>query len=273
MAEFTLEEMYADPTAKPKPVVDPRLVKALVPQTSVLSPKDQRAFELSEAKRKSDEQAKIAEEKRATARKIEEENRATAKKLAEEARQKETKLAEEQRALKQKSEEIDLKKSKNLENLPTLVSRAKSILTGEFVDKTGKLVKTTLPTQSVAGSIIDTVGGVVGIAPEGAAEADRLKVISGALVLAMPRMEGAQSDTDTKLYKEMAGKVGDETIPIKRRLAALEEVEILYSKYNKTPELKNTPPVGAPPDVKQAKDGNWYSPDPKRPGKYLMWGD
>jgi hypothetical protein len=273
MAEFTLEEMYADPTAKPKPVVDPRLVKALVPQTSGLSPKDQRAFELSEAKRKSDEQAKIAEEKRTQTRKIEEENRATAQKLAEEARQKETKLAEEQRALKLKSEEIDLKKSKNLENLPTLVSRAKSILTGESVDKTGKLVKTTLPTQSVAGSIIDTVGGVVGISPPGAAESDRLKVISGALVLAMPRMEGAQSDADTKLYREMAGKVGDETVPIKRRLAALDEVQEIYSKYNKTTELKNNPPVGAPPDVKQAKDGNWYSPDPKRPGKYLMWRD
>jgi hypothetical protein len=273
MAEFTLEEMYADPTAKPKPVVDPRLVKALVPQTSGLSPKDQRAFELSEAKRKSDEQAKIAEEKRTQTRKIEEENRATAQKLAEEARQKETKLAEEQRALKLKSEEIDLKKSKNLENLPTLVSRAKSILTGESVDKTGKLVKTTLPTQSVAGSIIDTVGGVVGISPPGAAESDRLKVISGALVLAMPRMEGAQSDADTKLYREMAGKVGDETVPIKRRLAALDEVQEIYSKYNKTPELGNKLPTGAPPEAKQAKDGNWYSPDPKRPGKYLMWRD
>jgi hypothetical protein len=270
MAEYTGEVIYDNPQGKPKPVVNPALVNALVPPAVVpkaasvpaLSPQDQRAFDLAEAKRKADVQSKIAEE-----------NRATARKLQEEARQKEIKLAEEKRSLELKSKEIDLKKSKNLENLPTLVSRAKSILTGESVDKTGKLTKTTLPTQSVAGSIIDTVGGVVGIAPEGAAEADRLKVISGALVLAMPRMEGAQSDADTKLYREMAGRVGDETIPIKRRLAALDEVQEIYSKYNKTPELKNNPPVGAPPDVKQAKDGNWYSPDPKRPGKYLMWGD
>ena len=234
MAEFTLEEMYADPTAKPKPVVDPRLVKALVPQTNNLSPKDQRAFDLAEAKRKSDEQAKIAEEKRSTARKIEEENRATAKKLAEEARQKETKLAEEQRALKQKSEEIDLKKSKNLENLPTLIKRAKSVLTGESVDETGAVTKAPLPTQSLGGSVIDFMGGIVGKTPQGAAQADRLKVIGGALVLAMPRMEGPQSDADTKLYREMAGKVGDETVSIQRRLAALDEVEKIYSKYNKT---------------------------------------
>ena len=264
MAEYTGEVIYETPQGKTKPAVNPALVKALVPQSAVsgLSPQDQRAFDLAEAKRKADQQSKIAEE-----------NRAQGRKLQEEARQKEIKLAEEQRSLELKSKEIDLKKSKNLENLPTLVSRAKSILTGESVDETGKLTKTTLPTQSVAGSIIDTVGGVVGIAPEGAAEADRLKVISGALVLAMPRMEGAQSDADTKLYRDMAGKVGDETVPIKRRLAALDEVQQIYSKYNKTPELKNNPPVGAPPDVKQAKDGNWYSPDPKRPGKYLMWGN
>lgn len=30
-------------------------------------------------------------------------------------------------------------------------------------------------------------------------------------------------------------------------------------------------PAGAPADAKQAPDGNWYSPDPKRPGKYLKW--
>jgi hypothetical protein len=263
MGKFTGEVIYDDPQAQGKPAVNPALVKALVPPTSMgLSPQDQRALNVSEANRRAEEQQKIAAEKRAQAQKIEEENRATAKKLAE-----------EQRALKQKSEEIDLKKFKNLENLPTLVSRAKSILTGESVDKTGKLVKTTLPTQSVAGSIIDTVGGVVGISPPGAAESDRLKVISGALVLAMPRMEGAQSDADTKLYREMAGKVGDETVPIKRRLAALDEVQEIYSKYNKTPELGNKLPTGAPPEAKQAKDGNWYSPDPKRPGKYLMWRD
>jgi hypothetical protein len=30
------------------------------------------------------------------------------------------------------------------------------------------------------------------------------------------------------------------------------------------------PPPGAPPGAKQAPDGNWYVPDPARPGKYLM---
>jgi hypothetical protein len=30
-------------------------------------------------------------------------------------------------------------------------------------------------------------------------------------------------------------------------------------------------PANAPADAKQAPDGNWYSPDPARPGKYLKW--
>ena len=232
MAEYTGEVIYDTPQGKPKPVVNPALINALVPPAvtpraaampAPLSPQDQRAFDLAEAKRKSDQQSKIAEE-----------NRAVARKLEEEARQKQTKQAEEQRAIKLKSEEIDLKKAKNLENLPTLIKRAKSVLTGESVDETGAVTKAPLPTQSLGGSVIDFMGGIVGKTPQGAAQADRLKVIGGALVLAMPRMEGPQSDADTKLYREMAGKVGDETVSIQRRLAALDEVEKIYSKYNKT---------------------------------------
>ena len=231
MAEFTLEEAYGKQNPQPKPAINPALVNALVPPAAMpsatpnamLSPKDQKAFDLAEAKRKSNQQSKIDEE-----------NRATSRKLQEEARQKEAKLAEEQRAIKLKSEEIDLKKAKKLENLPTLIKRAKSVLTGESVDETGAVTKTPLPTQSLGGSIIDAVGSVVGKTPQGAAQADRLKVIGGALVLAMPRMEGPQSDADSKLYREMAGKVGDETVTIQRRLAALDEVEKIYSKYNKT---------------------------------------
>jgi hypothetical protein len=219
MAEFTLEDVYAAPTARPKPQINPALVNALVPpavapagSTPALSPKNQREYDLAEAKRKADVQTKIAEENRATARKLE----------------------EEQRAVKAKSAEIDLKKSKNLENLPTLITRAKAVLKGESVDETGAVTKAPLPTQSLGGSVIDFMGGVVGKTPQGAAQADRLKVIGGALVLAMPRMEGPQSDADTLLYREMAGKVGDNTVSIERRLAALDEVEKIYSKYNKT---------------------------------------
>jgi hypothetical protein len=217
MAEYTGEVIYETPQGKTKPAVNPALVNALVPPVAAnpsvsLSPQDQRSFALSEANKRAAEQVKIREE----------------------ARQKATKLEEEQRAIEAKSKEIDLKKSKNLENLPTLIARAKSVLKGESVDETGAVTKAPLPTQSLGGSIIDAVGAFVGKTPQGAAQADRLGVIGGAMVLAMPRMEGPQSDADTKLYREMAGKVGDNTISTERRLAALDEVEKIYSKYNKT---------------------------------------
>ena len=59
MAEFTLEEIYAAPKVQPKPAINPALVNALVPpsaapavSTPPLSPKNQREFDLAEAKRK-----------------------------------------------------------------------------------------------------------------------------------------------------------------------------------------------------------------------------
>jgi hypothetical protein len=97
------------------------------------------------------------------------------------------------------------------------------------------------PTNSLAGSLYDKAASVIGSSPEGAAEADKLKVIGGALVSKMPRMEGPQSDKDTVLYREMAGRVGDDTLPVARRKAALETVKQLYVKYAPT----NTTPVKA----------------------------
>ena len=56
--------------------------------------------------------------------------------------------------------------------------------------------------------------------------------------------------------------------------------ENLESAYRKKMDLgvakssnSTGAPAGAPTDVKQAPNGKWYSPDPKRPGKYLEWGE
>ena len=133
------------------------------------------------------------------------------------------------------------KKARSLEQMPDLISSAKSILQGTGVDEKGQPIKTPLPTQSYGGMALNALGGIIGKTPPGAAEADRLKVIGGAMVMAMPRMEGPQSDADVKLYREMAGRVGDETISIERRLASLNEVEKLYSKYNKNSGWKVIP--------------------------------
>jgi len=61
-----------------------------------------------------------------------------------------------------------------------------------------------------------------------------------------------------------------------------EEQDAIKATYSKEQGFKdfaplpqrigiNKPPAGAPADAKQAPDKNWYSPDPKRPSKYLMW--
>lgn len=136
---------------------------------------------------------------------------------------------------KTEADKAEQKKTRNLEQMPDLISSAKAILQGNGgVDAQGQPIKTQLPTQSYGGAAVDVLGGLIGKTPQGAAQADRLKVIGGAMVMAMPRMEGPQSDADVRLYREMAGRVGDETVSIQRRLAALDEVEKLYSKYNKT---------------------------------------
>jgi hypothetical protein len=44
-------------------------------------------------------------------------------------------------------------------------------------------------------------------------------------------MEGPQSNFDVQNYMTMAGKIGDRTVPVKERLAALDQVRKLQQKY------------------------------------------
>lgn len=67
--------------------------------------------------------------------------------------------------------------------------------------------------------------------PKSAADA-QLRVLSGALVSKMPRMQGPQSDKDVQMYKEMAGQVGDPSLPASVRSQALKTVKLLYGKYS-----------------------------------------
>lgn len=115
--------------------------------------------------------------------------------------------------------EIDAKKGASMEGIGDTITRAREIL------QSGK------PTESTFGTMVDAGGRLFGTTPEGAPEADQLRVLGGALVSKMPRMEGPQSNFDVQNYKDMAGQVGDSTLPIERRLAALAEVERLYAKY------------------------------------------
>ena len=99
-------------------------------------------------------------------------------------------------------------------------------------------------TESGIGNIRDAVGRVVGVSTVNAQDAARLEAMSGWLVANVPRMEGPQSNIDLQNYTTMAGKIGDRTVPIAERMAALEEVDRLQRKYadiNGTP----MPPAAA----------------------------
>lgn len=101
--------------------------------------------------------------------------------------------------------------------------------------------RTLLPgaTGSGIGAAADSTNRFFGVTTQAAQKAAQLEALGGQLVMKMPRMEGPQSNMDQLLYREMAGKVGDRTVPIKEREAALDVVERLNKKYATTkPEEK-----------------------------------
>ena len=130
--------------------------------------------------------------------------------------------------------EAQAKRDFNMEGLGDIIAEAKGVLTGP--------VK---PTSSGAGSLIDKGAAFVGASLPGADEAANLKAIGGALVAKMPRMEGPQSDRDTANYQAMAGRVGDDTLPVSQRLSALMVVERLWRKYD-TGQRSNARPDAQP---------------------------
>lgn len=80
-------------------------------------------------------------------------------------------------------------------------------------------------TGSTLGSMRDKVGGMIGVSTPASQASAKLKVIGGSLTAKIPKMPGATSDRDMALYMETAGRIGDETLPLPDRMAALEQTE------------------------------------------------
>jgi len=72
----------------------------------------------------------------------------------------------------------------------------------------------------------------------------RLDVIAAGLTSNVPRMEGPQSDADTRLYKEAAGNVGNRNLPSGDRLAALETIKGINQKYARVGQNSQAPSAG-----------------------------
>jgi hypothetical protein len=86
-------------------------------------------------------------------------------------------------------------------------------------------------TGSYGGAAIDQTARFFGASTDGDKAASKLKVLGGMLTAKMPKMSGPQSDKDVALYREMAGRVGDETLPIALRQAALDTVEEIQMRH------------------------------------------
>jgi len=100
------------------------------------------------------------------------------------------------------------------------------------------------------GNIMGGVANFVGYeSSQNAADAE-LKVMSDKLLKAVPRFSGPQSDKDVASYKEAAGSIGDASLPINVRMAALNTIKELNKPY--APNL------------------NWDSQAPKQPDKVSL---
>ena len=98
-----------------------------------------------------------------------------------------------------------------------------------LLDEVDKLLPKS--TGSRIGAAADWTAGAFGHATEGAKTVAQLKMIQGALVSKMPKMSGPQSDKDVLLYREMAGQVGDPSLPVETRQAAASMLRKLNEKY------------------------------------------
>ena len=107
------------------------------------------------------------------------------------------------------------------------VNDAKHVLA--ILDMADPLLK--VATGSYAGAAADQVARAVGVSTKGAEAAAQLKSLQGALISKMPKMSGPQSDKDVQLYREMAGQIGDSTLPAPTRRAAMQTIRTLNEKY------------------------------------------
>lgn len=136
-----------------------------------------------------------------------------------------------------------------------------------LLDQAGPLLEKA--TGSLVGNIRDMSAGLVGQTTPGSEAASALKVIGGSLVSKMPKMSGPQSDKDVLLYKEMAGQIGDPTVPTGNKVAAMKEIRRLNEKYiaqnqgsvanqalqnNLNPGIPGTIPSFAPPSAQSLDD-------------------
>jgi len=266
MAKFTGESYIDESQVQAKPAVNPALASALVqPQTVVakpiaqtvvpnisLTPHDERSFALSEANRRASEKLQIAEEKRKEAAKRSEEERQVTNPTGaptEGERTAATLLQRLQFSQQQLKDALTEDKSAaKPQLLPSLV--------GHISESAANSMRSPVR-QRIEGAQLDLLDAALTLGTGAAYTKEQLKGYSESYFPQIGDSPQAMKDKEARLAN------------------VIEAARIKAGRAGKlVPEVKsgNNPPVGAPPEAKKAADGKWYSPDPSRPGKYLMWG-
>jgi hypothetical protein len=115
---------------------------------------------------------------------------------------------------------------------------AKAIAKQGFADSTYPLLSAvreeiSKSTGSAVGAGVDELARAVGASTRGAEAIAKLNVLAGPIKMNIPRFEGAQSDRDVQEYARQAGDFANPKLTVRERLAALDAMETLLSKYDK----------------------------------------
>ena len=124
-------------------------------------------------------------------------------------------------------------------NPPLRIQDANDVLS--LLDMAGPIIKDA--TGSIIGTGVDAAARAVGQSTPGGEAAAQLKALEGALIAKMPKMSGPQSDKDVLLYKQMAGQIGDSTIPAGQKKAAIETIRMINERNGGKPAATKTPPA------------------------------
>lgn len=265
MAEFTLEEAYgtpaAKPVAKPKPQINPALVNALTPLAAMpvqaapsvapsraspelvpslppagLTPKARNEFIANEANRIAAEKIKRSQ---------------TDALPPTDFSAKSQKLKDFEGYLNDYKDELYKNKKVLPANIPlmpvdantaTITSKYTALLMG--IKDAYQLGALTGPDMGLVQDQLTNPATISGMRTSRDAMKSQVEVLEGILKRSKENLEssyGKKMDLGVKPSSNLAG-------------------------------APTGAPVGAPPEAKKAKDGKWYSPDPARPGKYLQWG-